>query len=348
MYSPLKLLAKEGSMDNINKLSYIISDDTNPYHNIALEEYLLHNVEEQECILYLWQNRRTVVIGYNQNAWKECRTETLEADGGFLARRLSGGGAVFHDLGNLNFTFLVRKANYDVDKQSEVILRAVQQLGISAERSGRNDLTVDGRKFSGHAFYQTGDCCYHHGTIMIAADTEQMAKYLNVSGEKLKSKGVDSVRSRVGNLTDFKPDLTIEQMKAALLLAFGEVYGGESENKPELIPEERISQAKIAERQAHFGSWEWKYGRKIPFQYEINRRFAWGEMTIQLDVSEGVIRQAAVWSDGLDIEFPRKLERLLPGVRYQLVALANAVGDSDFSDNDKEMALQTVEALFVE
>jgi lipoate-protein ligase A len=183
---------------------------------------------------------------------------------------------------------------------------------------------------------------------MIAADTEQMAKYLNVSGEKLKSKGVDSVRSRVANLTDFKSDLTVEQMKQALLRAFGEVYGSESETKPVSIPEGRIPQEKIAERQAHFGSWEWKYGRKIPFQYEINRRFDWGEMTIQLDVSEGVIKQAAVWSDGLDTEFPRKLEQLLPGVRYQLMALANAVGGSDLSDDDKEMALKTVETLVAE
>ncbi len=210
----------------MKRLSYMINRETNPYHNIALEEYLLDHVAEDEVILYLWQNRKTVVIGYNQNAWRECRVEALSEDGGFVARRLSGGGAVFHDLGNLNFTFLARRADYDVEKQSEVILRAVQSFGIPAIRNGRNDLTVEGRKFSGNAYYRRGDCCYHHGTILIRADKGLMGNYLTVSKEKLKSKGVESVKSRVVNLEEYVPELTISQMEEALVRAFGDVYGG--------------------------------------------------------------------------------------------------------------------------
>lgn len=301
-------------------LTYIISRETDPYHNIALEEYLLDHVRKGECILYLWQNRKTVVIGYNQNVWRECRVEALLADGGFLARRLSGGGAVFHDLGNLNFTFLARRAEYDVEKQSEVILRAVQSFGIPAVRNGRNDLTAEDRKFSGNAFYRRGDCCYHHGTILIRADKGQMGKYLTVSTEKLKSKGVESVKSRVVNLEEYVPDLTIGQMEQALLTAFGEVYGGLTGTQgsvPEPFDMRRIDNEKLQKAQERFGSFEWLYGRKIPFQYEVSRKFFWGEAQVQLEVSEGIIRRAVVWTDALDVDFPRYAETWFSGVRYR-------------------------------
>ena len=213
----------------INRLSYFISSSTNPYLNLAVEEYLLETVKPNQLILYLWQNERTVVIGKNQNAWKECRFQELEADGGHLARRLSGGGAVFHDLGNLNFTFLMPSSDYDLSKQMSVILEAVRSLGIDAQKSGRNDVTVDGKKFSGNAFCQKGTNSYHHGTLMLRVDTQKVARYLNVSEKKLRSKGVSSVTSRVCNLCDFIPDLTREQMQQELLKALSDVYGFEPE-----------------------------------------------------------------------------------------------------------------------
>lgn len=186
----------------IKKLSICITDDRNPYRNLALEKYLTLHTEPGECILFLWQNQRTVVIGRNQNCWKECRISRLEADGGFLARRLSGGGAVFHDLGNLNFTFCVCEEDYDVDRQLEVIVQAVRTLGIDARKTGRNDVTADGRKFSGNAFYRSEGHCFHHGTLLVNVDTAAMSGYLNVSPDKLKARGVDSVRSRVVNLCE--------------------------------------------------------------------------------------------------------------------------------------------------
>lgn len=297
----------------MEKLRYLISGSTDPYQNIALEAYLLTHTEPEECILYLWQNRKTVVIGYNQNAWKECRVEELEADGGFLARRLSGGGAVFHDMGNLNFTFLTRKNSFSVERQTEVILRAVQAFGIHAVRTGRNDLAVDGGKFSGNAFYRTGDCCYHHGTVLIRADKHEMSKYLNVSREKLQSKGVDSVKSRVVNLAQYKPDLTVEQMQTALLDAFAEVYEG----IPVPVSPEELPETELKEGALRFSSWEWLYGRKIPFNFEVTRRFDWGEVLIRLEVSEGVIHNAAIWTDALITELPRQTERALKGCRFR-------------------------------
>ena len=209
----------------IDKLKLYRGQSFDPFFNLAVEEYLLQNTDEGCCTLYLWQNQNTVVIGRNQNAFKECRTTLLEDEGGKLARRLSGGGAVFHDLGNLNFTFLVPTADYDLDKQLKVIELACEKLGVKVERSGRNDILADGRKFSGNAFYKNGPRAYHHGTLMVDVDREKMGRYLNPSKAKLSSKGVDSVRSRVVNLKELAPDTTIEMLSQELAEAFGQVYG---------------------------------------------------------------------------------------------------------------------------
>ena len=208
----------------IERLLVCRARGTDPYENLALEEALLNRVGAGELILYLWQNERTVVIGRNQNPWKECRTALLAEEGGRLARRLSGGGAVFHDLGNLNFTFLMPAADYDLSRQLTVLERACQSLGIPAQRSGRNDLLADGRKFSGNAFYKHNGRAYHHGTLMVDVDLEMVQRYLSPSKAKLAAKGVDSVRSRVVNLREFVPDLTIPQLADALVAALAEVY----------------------------------------------------------------------------------------------------------------------------
>ena len=160
----------------ITKIFIYNAQDTDPHENLAAEKVLMDALGPGEAMLYLWQNLNTVVIGRNQNAWLECRTSLLEEEGGKLARRLSGGGAVFHDLGNLNFTFLMCKEDYDLDKQVEVIRRACALAGIQAEKSGRNDLLADGRKFSGNAFFQDKVHAYHHGTLMVDVDKEKLGR----------------------------------------------------------------------------------------------------------------------------------------------------------------------------
>lgn len=289
------------------KLSYILSNQSDPYKNLALEEYLLWNVEKDECILYLWQNRHTVVIGINQNPWKECHVKELEQNGGFLARRMSGGGAVFHDLGNLNFTFLVREKDYNVDRQLDVIIRAVGKLGIHAEKSGRNDILTDGKKFSGNAFYNSRGHCYHHGTLLVDVDMSNLSQYLNVSQAKLQSKGVESVRSRVVNLKDLAPGMTIETLQNALIEAFGEVYGG----MPEILPEVRLKQKEVDFYEEKYASWEWRLGRRLPFTVEYNHRFAWGDLTLQFCVESGVVKDAIAYSDGMETDFIRAIGNAL-------------------------------------
>lgn len=305
----------------IDRLRWICAKDTYPYRNLALEEYLTMHAGEGECILYLWQNRHTVVIGRNQNCWKECKVNFLEDEGGYLVRRMSGGGAVFHDLGNLNFTFMVRKQDYDVDRQLNVILEAVRKLGIRAEKTGRNDVTVDGKKFSGNAFYESGGFCYHHGTLLLHVNKEDMSRYLNVSKEKLQSKSVDSVKSRVANLCEYNPGITVEIMKQKMVEAFGEVYGC----RPLPFEEERIEQAEIKRLEEKFASWEWKYGRKIPFEDRMERRFEWGDIEFGFHVNEGRILEACVWSDAMDQDLIGRLPGLFKDCPYREQDMARAV-----------------------
>jgi lipoate-protein ligase A len=200
-----------------------------PLANLATEAYLLETVPAGCCILYLWQNKQTVVIGRNQNSWKECKVRELEEDGGYLVRRLSGGGAVFHDLGNLNFTFLVRQEDYDVDRQLEVILRAVRILGIAAEKSGRNDLTIDGRKFSGNAF-TPGRTLLPSRNPAPARGYTELEPVSECLGEKLRSKGVDSVRAGLSTWwIMIRSDRGVDEEK--LIAAFSEVYGKARKNR---------------------------------------------------------------------------------------------------------------------
>jgi lipoate-protein ligase A len=316
------------------KLFCIITDQTNPYRNLALEEYLLRHVGVGECILYLWQNRHTVVIGINQNVWKECHVRKLEDDGGFLVRRMSGGGAVFHDLGNLNFTFLVREEDYDVGRQLDVIVKAVDKLGVKAGKSGRNDILADGKKFSGNAFLNSHGHCYHHGTLLVDVDMANLSRYLNVSHAKLQSKGVDSVRTRVVNLKELTPDITPDSLKKALIESFGEVYGG----VPQQLSPEFVDKEETEQYYRKFSSWEWIFGRKLPFTTELNDRFDWGDITLQFQVKGGYIRDAIVWSNCMETEFIKSIGNSLAGLRFSSSTIRDKLnGMKDVLPVDKQI-----------
>ncbi|WP_296960775.1 lipoate--protein ligase [uncultured Dialister sp.] len=307
----------------IRKLTFLKNwqDTQNPFRNFAVEEYLMNHVEEGEIILFLWQNRNTVVIGRNQNGWHECSVKKLEEDGGLLARRLSGGGAVYHDLGNMNFSFLARKQDYDVAKQLSVIVEGVKAFGIQAEKSGRNDIKINGRKFSGNAFYRHGDLCYHHGTLLIGEDMKDMVKYLNVDGSKMNYKGVKSVPAKVVNLSDLAPAITVESLTDALKESFGKVY---------CLPVEEIHSADIPEealkdRIAFFSSWDWRYGAAHEFDVPLEGRWDWGFLKFSFRVDHGMVEEVSVDSDGLEADFIAAIPEALKGKRYEGKELASAV-----------------------
>lgn len=309
----------------IDTLFVCESPAADPYANLAAEQVLLEGVREGQCILYLWQNENTVVIGRNQNPWSECRTGLLEAEGCRLARRLSGGGAVFHDLGNLNFTFLLPQDQFDIPKQTSVIQEAVASFGIDVQWSGRNDLLAEGQKFSGNAFYKNGKQAYHHGTLLVRADLEKLGRYLSPSKAKLRSKGVESVRSRVCNLSALNPDITIDALKAALVDAFSRVYG---------LPVQRLELPegpRMTELTARNRSWDWNYGQRVPFTAQCEARFPFGQLQLQLQVREGRIILAKVHTDAMDWSFASKLEALLTGLRLDRAELEEACQSSVFA-----------------
>jgi lipoate-protein ligase A len=293
----------------------------NPYENLSIESGLIEAARDNVVVLYLWQNHRTVVIGRNQNAYAECRIEALERDGGFVARRPSGGGAVFHDLGNLNFSFIAGDPFYDEDRQHTVVMEAMALLGIATERSGRNDLTIDGRKFSGNAFSHMGHRHCHHGTLMVDVDTSALSHYLTASPLKLKSKGVQSVRSRVCNLTDCRSGITIPQVEAAMVQAFGKVYGA----TPQPLPEGWVDAARIEELRARYSAPDWIYGRRIPFTVEMRERLSFGEVTLQLKVEGGQVSDALCYSDALDTVATLGVAESLLGQPYRSAALEAAL-----------------------
>lgn len=310
----------------IDRISLYISESYDPYMNMATEKYLTLNTRPGECILFLWQNENTVVIGRNQNCWSECNVSLLEKEGGHLARRLSGGGAVYHDIQNLNFSFAARREDYSVQRQLSVIAGAVRKFGIAAEPGGRNDILAGGRKFSGNAFWCFGESYLHHGTILIKTDTAKMERYLSVPRDKLAAKGVLSARSRVVNLSELSPGITVGGVKEMLCEEFGRVYGLPAEHY--VFP--RDAEKKIGGYRAEFDSPEWKYGRTPQFTHELSRRFPWGGVTFCLDVREGKIFGCEVFSDSLDPDFIGRLPGLLRGRKYNASDMASAlVGEGE-------------------
>ncbi len=290
-----------------------------PCKNLAVEEHLLKNLTEPT--LFLWQNDNTIVIGRHQNPWNELNVRLFDEDGGKIVRRLSGGGTVFHDMGNLNFTFLMPIDKYDTAKTTEVILRAMHRLSIPAQKTGRNDLTVEGRKFSGNAFCVQKRSAYHHGTILLSADTDKMSRYLTVDPEKMKSKGVKSVRSRVANLIEYRHDLTVSDLKDALRTAFCETFGGSGD----IIDTDSLPADEISALYDKYSSWEWTFGQSPKFDVNFKNRFTWGGIEIGFTTADGRICETYVSTDAMDTSLGDCIPTLLRDIPYDARHIASAL-----------------------
>ena len=301
----------------IRRTACLIARGTEPFRNLAVEKHLMDTLPEETAILYLWQNDRTIVIGRNQNPWQECRVEAFLESGGTIARRLSGGGAVYHDLGNLNFTFIVPKPEFNIPRQLGVIRAAVAAFGLEAVPSGRNDLEIAGRKFSGNAFYKSGKAAYHHGTLLVRADTAAMADYLTVDEEKLQSRGVRSVPARVVNLADLSPEITVDSLEEALFVAFGRVYGSE----PAMLDERMLDQPTLRALAAQFADENWIYPEKVPYGFSVSERFPWGGVTVKLMVENGVIRGARLFTDAMEAGLFDLIAQALTGSPFLISAI---------------------------
>ena len=283
--------------ENKTKLQIIIGNQYNPYINLAVESNLLDNFLPNTVSLFLWKNKQTVVIGANQNPYSECDIESLLNEGGFLARRRTGGGAVYHDLGNLNFSFIADKDIYDVKKQMQVIQKALLDFNLETEVSGRNDITYQGRKFSGNAFAKTKHQGLHHGTILIKTDGERLQRYLKVKPAKLHKHGVKSVASRVINLSEVA-DITSENIIPHLIRAFEDVY----QNTATVINFDDLCSNDAVKLSQHIGSEEYLFGKWKEFHTKKSATFDWGSIDLDLDIDEdkGIIRDINIASDSLE------------------------------------------------
>ncbi len=309
----------------IRSTRILVTTCTDPHRNLALEEALLLSLPQDQAVLYMWQNRHTVVIGAGQNAFAECRVDLLKAEGGTLARRSSGGGAVYHDMGNLNFSFLVPKADYDVSRQLKVILEAVRALGVDAVASGRNDLTADGRKFSGNAFRVLKDGALHHGTLIVNVDMGLIGRYLNVSKDKLEAKGVKSVPARVVNLSELSPAVTVEAMAQAVIDAFGREYGAAPVESAGDLP---IDDALLGRYQSD----AWNYGKAPEGGLTLATRFPWGGVELNASVTGGALTNVAVFTDAMDETLSERLASSLEGCPYSGTRLAECARSLDLGD----------------
>jgi len=316
----------------------IYSENYNPWFNQALEEHLLNNVKEGEIILYLWQNEKTVVIGRNQNAWRECCCTCLERDGGKLARRLSGGGAVFHDLGNQNFTFITRQENYDEEKQLKVILEAVRSLGVEVELSRQNDLSYHNLRFSRNAYYFTSERALHHGSILVNTDLKLMRNYLDVSPERIYALKKDSSREKEINLAKINTDITVADLCHSLEDSFYHYFGWPQESPKFIDPELR---EEFSELYRKFASWEWRFGRTPKFDMSFKTRFDWGGIELGLELEEGRIESVNIFSDAMNVHLIKELEETLRDCTFNLTAMYNALEElvEFYGEEDKIMEL---------
>ncbi|SFD00554.1 lipoate--protein ligase LplA [Pragia fontium] len=308
----------------MSRLRLLISDSYDPWFNLAVEECIFRQMPATQRVLFLWRNADTVVIGRAQNPWKECNTCRMEEDKVKLARRSSGGGAVFHDLGNTCFTFMAGKPEYDKTISTAIVVNALNSLGISASASGRNDLVVatpEGeRKVSGSAYRETMDRGFHHGTLLLDADLSRLANYLNPDVKKLQAKGITSVRGRVTNLSELLPNISHQQVCDAVIRSFFEHYGEQVEAE-HISPDALPDLPNFVDTFARQSSWEWNFGQAPAFTHLLDQRFVWGGVELHFDVEKGQLTRSQIFTDSLN---PAPLEALadsLVGCLYQSDAL---------------------------
>lgn len=304
-----------------------ISNSNNPYFNLAFEEYLVVNHDPRDQILFLWQNQNTVVIGRNQNPWKECNLEELTRQGGILVRRLSGGGAVYQDLGNLNFTFISRFSEKKVTENLGLMIQTLHLKGIQAVFSGKNDILAQDHKISGNAFFVEDDTLCHHGTLLVNTDLEKLGGLLTVSQNKLQSKGIDSVKSRVINLGKLNPDISIDGLKKDLIRTFLT----ENENAPvfsideKTAGDESIAFEIVRRLMEKYESWEWNFGASPEFNFQICERFSWGGVDVYLLVNDGIITKVKVFTDALEVNLAEKIETAILNKRFDYEGIISSI-----------------------
>ena len=276
------------------KIEIYVSNLNDGPLNLALEDYLLSTCSKDTVILYLWQNDKTIVIGRHQSPYKECDIGKIKSSNVNLVRRKSGGGAVYQDLGNLNFTFISSTQNHDIKRQYNVILNAIEIYGLKGELSGRNDLVINGAKFSGNAFMGHDDFQCHHGTLLIDTDLDALSRYLTPSPLKIKSKSIESVKSRVVNLRSLNENINPKDLSLKIIDSFKKEYNLDCD----LINIDRDNlNPMVFEKSLEYKDWMWSYGASPSFDIHLEEKFSWGVFEIGLSTKDGIITDCSINTD---------------------------------------------------
>jgi lipoate---protein ligase len=301
---------------------------TDPRINLAIEEYALKNLNINETYLLFYINEPSIIIGKNQNTIEEINTEYVESNGIHVVRRLSGGGAVYHDKGNLNFSFITKDDGdsfHNFRKFTEPVVKALQSLGVNAELSGRNDLLAEGRKISGNAQFSTKGRMFSHGTLLFDSEMDHIVSALKVRKDKIESKGIKSVRSRVANITEFlKEKMDIVEFKR-IILAY--LFDGE-ENIQEYVLTEKDWENIHALSKERYQNWDWNYGKSPKFNLQHSHRFPVGQVDVRFDVAKGIIKNCKIYGDFFGVGDVSDIENKLTGLRYDRSELEKALEET--------------------
>ncbi|MFE5427608.1 MULTISPECIES: lipoate--protein ligase [Bacillaceae] len=302
---------------------------TDPRINLAIEEYALKHLNIDETYLLFYINRPSIIIGRNQNTIEEINADYVDGNGITVVRRLSGGGAVYHDLGNLNFSFITRDDGdsfHNFKKFTQPVVETLEKLGIHAELSGRNDILAEGKKISGNAMFSTKGRMFSHGTLLFQSEMDHIVSALKVKKDKIESKGIKSIRSRVGNIADFlKEPMSVEEFRSFLLQNIFKDSGKVTEyiltetdwEKIHIISEER------------YQNWEWNYGKSPKFNLQNSHRFPVGSVDIRLEVNRGIIENCKIYGDFFGVGEVADIEQKLTGTRYEKEAISRVLDEID-------------------
>lgn len=296
---------------------------TDPTINLAIEEYCLKNLDIDETYLLFYINEPSIIIGKNQNTAEEINADYVKDHGIHVVRRLSGGGAVYHDLGNLNFSFITKddgESFHNFKKFTEPVIEALRILGVHAELSGRNDILADGRKISGNAQFSTRGRMFSHGTLLFDSHMEDVVGALNVKMDKIQSKGIKSIRQRVANIRELMDrELTVEQFKQLLLQS---IFDGKEVPTYELTEEDWSAIHKLSEER--YRNWDWNYGQSPKFNLKHSHRFKVGQIDVRLEVNKGIVEMCKIYGDFFGVEDVQDIEAALVGSKFDREKIGRA------------------------
>ncbi|WMM23603.1 lipoate--protein ligase [Tissierella sp. MB52-C2] len=307
-------------------MKYLVNNSNDPRYNLAFEEYCFKSLDLKEDYVILWINGPAIIVGKNQNTIEEVNQDYIEENGIRVVRRVTGGGAVYHDLGNLNFSIISMSAGpekIDFKKYNIPIVKSLEKLGIKCELSGRNDMTIDGKKFSGIAQSVWKKRVLNHGTLLFDTELDVLSKALNVKQDKIESKGVKSVKSRVTNIKSYlEEDIDMAKFKEILLKNIFEMEGLEPEEY-KLTQEDLDNIQKMFEEK--YSTWEWNYGESPKSNYKNYKRFPFGSIDIRFNVINGLIADTKIYGDFFGVEDVSLLQDKLNGVRYDKKEVTKAI-----------------------